>query len=85
MPINIHSIYVDRDTVCQLTYSMSICIHAMMYLDGHTVCQLTYSMPIDIHGVYVDRHTVCRSTDYMLIEILYVDRQLFPIENARPC
>ena len=28
--------------------------------------------------MYVDRHTVCWSTYYMSIEILYVDRQLFP-------
>ena len=59
MSINIHIMYVDRDTVCQLTYNMSIGIHALMYLDRHTVCQLTYSLSIDIHGVYVDRHTVC--------------------------
>ena len=84
MSINIHTMYVDRDTVCQSTYSMSIGIHALMYLDRHTVCQLTYSMSIDIHGVYVDRHTVCRSTYYMSIEILYVDRQLFPTVNNPP-
>ena len=74
-----HTMYVDRDTVCQSTYNMSIAIHALMYLERHTVCQLTYSMSIDIHGVYVDRHTVCRLTFYMSIEILYADRQLFPI------
>ena len=80
MSINIHTMYVDRDTVCQSAYSMSIGIHLLMYLDRHTVCQLTYSVSIDIHGVYVDRHTVCRSTYYMSIEILYVDRQLFPTD-----
>ena len=78
MSINIHTMYVDRDTVCKSTYSMSIGIHTLMYLERHTVCQLTYSMSIDIHVVYVDPHTVCRSTYYMSIKILYVDRQLFP-------
>ena len=80
--------YVDRATVCQSTYSMSIGIHALMYLDRHmecndrhTVCQLTNSLSIDIHGVDVGRHTVCRSTYYMSIEILYVDRLLFPTDT----
>ena len=68
--------YVDRHTVCQLTYCMSIEIHQCMYADRHTVCWLTYSISIDIHGVYVDWHTVCRSTYDMSIEILYVDRLL---------
>ena len=83
MSINIHSMYVERETVYQSTYSMSIGIHALMYLHRHTVCQLTYSMLIDIHGVYVDRHTVFRSTYYMSVEILYVDRQLFPTDYTR--
>ena len=69
--------YVDRDTVCQSIYSMSIGIHALMYLNRHTVCQSTYSMLIGIHGVYVDRHTVCRLT-YMSIEILYFRSAVVP-------
>ena len=44
--------YLDRHTVCQLTYSMSIDIHGV-YVDQHTVCRSTYYMSIEI--LYVDR------------------------------
>ena len=55
--IGIHALmymYLDRRTVCQLTYSMSIDIHAVyMYVDRHTVCRSTHYMSIEI--LYVDR------------------------------
>ena len=60
-----HTMYVDRDTVCQSAYSMSIGIYALMYLDRHTVCQLTYSMSIDT--LYVDGHIICKSRYCMSI------------------
>ena len=82
----------DRHTVSRLTYNMLIDIQ---YVDQHThyVCRSRYCMSINIQ--YVDRYTcidVCRST-YMVctsidilyvIEILYVDRQLFPTVNNPP-